>query len=98
MMRPRWHKALADLWSNKMRSLLVIVSIAIGLFAVGLIGALIGEEKFRYISPFKYIDYLAYASGGSIDAQYWLVGGLMALAMLVGGYMLYTHRDKKAVA
>ena len=36
-MRPRWHKALADLWSNKMRSLLVIVSIAIGLFAVGLI-------------------------------------------------------------
>lgn len=37
MMRPRWHKALADLWSNKMRSLLVIVSIAIGLFAVGLI-------------------------------------------------------------
>ena len=69
-----------------------------GLFAVGLIGALIGEEKFRYASPFKYIDYLAYVSEGTIDAQYWLVGGLMALAMLVGGYMLYTHRDKKAVA
>ncbi len=69
-----------------------------GLFAVGLIGALIGEEKFRYVSPFKYIDYLAYVSEGTIDAQYWLVGSLMALAMLVGGYMLYTHRDKKAVA
>ena len=69
-----------------------------GLFAVGLIGALIGEEKFRYISPFKYIDYLAYASGGSIDAKYWLAGGLLAMLMLVSGYALYVRRDKKAVA
>lgn len=68
-----------------------------GLFAVGLIGALIGEEKFRYISPFEYIDYLAYASGGSIDVKYWLVGGLLAVVMVVSGYALYVRRDKKAV-
>lgn len=37
MMRPRWHKVLSDLWSNKVRSLLVIASIAVGLFAVGMI-------------------------------------------------------------
>lgn len=37
MMRPRWHKVLADLWSHKVRSFLVIVSIAVGLFAVGMI-------------------------------------------------------------
>lgn len=36
-MRPRWRKVLTDLWSNKTRSLLVIASITIGLFAVGLI-------------------------------------------------------------
>jgi putative ABC transport system permease protein len=39
MNRARWRKVLSDLWSNKIRSLLVIASIAIGLFALGLIAA-----------------------------------------------------------
>ncbi len=38
MMRlPRWHKVTSDLAGNKTRSLLVIASIGVGLFAVGLI-------------------------------------------------------------
>lgn len=35
--RPRWRKVFADLWDHKVRSLLVIASIAVGLFAVGMI-------------------------------------------------------------
>lgn len=35
--RPRWKKVFSDLWGNKIRSLLVIASISVGLFAVGLI-------------------------------------------------------------
>jgi putative ABC transport system permease protein len=37
MFKPRWYKVFADLWGNKVRSLLVIASIGIGLFAVGMI-------------------------------------------------------------
>ncbi len=37
MLSPRWRKVLADLWSNKTRTLLVVLSIAIGVFAVGMI-------------------------------------------------------------
>ncbi|HZU87076.1 MAG TPA: FtsX-like permease family protein, partial [Anaerolineaceae bacterium] len=47
MMRPRWKKVLADLWSNKIRSLLVIASITVGLFAIGMIASLhtlLGED------------------------------------------------------
>lgn len=36
MIPPRWKKVLADLFSHKIRSLLVIASIAVGLFAVGM--------------------------------------------------------------
>jgi putative ABC transport system permease protein len=36
-LRPRWNKVLSDLWSNKFRSLLVITSIAVGVFAIGMI-------------------------------------------------------------
>ena len=34
---PRWAKVLRDLWSHKTRSLLVVLSIAIGVFAIGVI-------------------------------------------------------------
>jgi putative ABC transport system permease protein len=35
MVVPRWKKVLADLWSSKVRTLLVALSIAVGVFAVG---------------------------------------------------------------
>ena len=37
MLSPRWKKILSDTWGHKTRSLLVIASITIGLFAVGVI-------------------------------------------------------------
>ena len=37
MIGPRWKKALADIASNPTRTLLVVLSIAVGVFAVGLI-------------------------------------------------------------
>ncbi|MEO0562438.1 MAG: ABC transporter permease, partial [Chloroflexota bacterium] len=35
MLSPRWRKVARDLWNNKSRTLLVIASIAIGVFAFG---------------------------------------------------------------
>ena len=32
---PRWSKILADLWADRTRSLLVVASIAVGVFAIG---------------------------------------------------------------
>jgi putative ABC transport system permease protein len=37
MITPRWHKVFADLWSNKTRTLLTILTIAVGVMAVGFI-------------------------------------------------------------
>jgi len=36
-MKPRWRKVLSDLWDNKVRTILVVASIAVGVFAVGTI-------------------------------------------------------------
>lgn len=36
-MRPRWRKVLSDLIDNKARTLLVVVSVAVGVFAIGVI-------------------------------------------------------------
>ena len=37
MQSSRWHKVINDLWGNKTRTLLVVLSIAVGVFAVGMI-------------------------------------------------------------
>ena len=47
VIKPRWRKVLADLWAAKGRTLLVVASIAAGVFAVGAIAssnAIIGED------------------------------------------------------
>lgn len=46
-LRPRWRKVSADLWESKTRTILVVASIAVGVFAVGTIVsafAIMGEE------------------------------------------------------
>ncbi|HEX9115144.1 MAG TPA: ABC transporter permease, partial [Anaerolineae bacterium] len=35
VLRPRWHKVLADLWANRVRTILVVISVAVGVLAVG---------------------------------------------------------------
>jgi putative ABC transport system permease protein len=37
MIRPRWRKVLTDLWDDKMRTLLVVASISVGVFTIGTI-------------------------------------------------------------
>lgn len=37
LLSPRWSKVLGDIWENKLRAILVILSIALGTFAVGTI-------------------------------------------------------------
>ena len=36
-MRPRWTKVLHDLWDNKSRTFLAVLSIAVGVFSIGVI-------------------------------------------------------------
>ncbi len=38
MLNPRWRKVLADLGANKARTILVVLSIAVGVFAIGMVG------------------------------------------------------------
>ena len=37
MLRPRWYKVINDLFGNKTRTLLIVLSMAVGLFAMGII-------------------------------------------------------------
>ncbi|CAG0976697.1 Macrolide export ATP-binding/permease protein MacB [Anaerolineales bacterium] len=53
-MRPRWRKVLHDLWDNKARTLLVVFSIAVGVFSIGVISG-----TYQIISNDMSISYAA---------------------------------------
>src|SRR6266540_3664950 len=53
-MRPRWRKVLHDLWDNKPRTLLVVFSIAVGVFSIGVISG-----AYQIISNDMSISYAA---------------------------------------
>ena len=52
MLSPRWMKVVRDLWSNRTRTILVVASIAVGIFAVGTVQQLstvvLGEMQAVY--------------------------------------------------
>ncbi len=52
MLSPRWMKVVRDLWSNRTRTILVVASIAVGIFAVGTVQQLstvvLGEMQTVY--------------------------------------------------
>lgn len=56
-MRPRWRKILADLWGHFARFLLVTLSLAVGMFAVGMIASVYittienMEEGYQAVNP-----------------------------------------------
>ena len=52
MIRPRWRKVFSDLWDNKARTLLVVASISVGVFALGMIAVGLGAVCFLMLPLF----------------------------------------------
>jgi len=63
ILRPRWSKVLSDLFDNKMRTLLVVASIAVGVFSIGMIVSTYGilSEDINY----------SYASVHPVNIEIW---------------------------
>lgn len=54
MISAQWRKVLKDLWSNKIRTILVVLSIGVGVFAVGMV-----TSSFDFLLNDMQADYLA---------------------------------------
>jgi len=63
LIRPRWSKVLTDLWDSKTRTLLVVASIAVGVFAIGMIAT-------AYSILSTDINY-SYASVNPVNIEVW---------------------------
>lgn len=74
------------------------LAVTFGFFMLSMLGAILGDEKLRYISPFKFFDYMKIVSEGGYEAVYVCIAAGSLVVMLVTTYVLYIKRDTKAVA
>lgn len=63
LLKPRWSKVFADLWDNKLRTTLVIASIAVGVFSIGMIVS-------AYTILSNDID-ISYAQANPVNIEIW---------------------------
>lgn len=76
----------------------ITLGVAFGFFMIGMLGAVLADEKFRYASPFKFFNYIDVASGKGYELTYVAVAAVTFVAMLVVSYVIYTKHDVKAAA
>jgi putative ABC transport system permease protein len=62
-LKPRWSKVFSDLWDSKMRTFLVVASIAVGVFSIGMIVS-------AYVILAEDFD-LSYASVAPVNIEIW---------------------------
>jgi len=55
MIAPRWRKVLRDIWVNRARTILIVLTIAAGVFAVGTIGAAAFTMNYQYPAQYQAI-------------------------------------------
>ena len=74
----------------------VTLAVTFGFFMVGMLGAILGDAWLRYLSPFKFFDYVDIAAGKGYELVYVIIAAVSIAAMLVLTYVLYTKKDVRA--
>ena len=77
-------------------SISVALPTVFSFFIVGSLGAIIGDELARYLSPLKYFtaDYII--KNDSYELKYLLIGGTIFVTMTFVSYLIFIKKDIKS--
>lgn len=89
---------IISVMAGKIKSVISIsLSTVFGFYIVGSLGSVIGEEKARYISPFRYFDAGYIIRNAAYETPYIIVGCVFIIAAIAGSYLVYKKKDIHAV-
>jgi ABC-2 type transport system permease protein len=89
---------LVSVIAKKIKSVISIsLSVVFGFFIAGMLGAVIGEDKVRYITPFKYFDTKYIIDKGSYETQFVILSVVLIVLAIAAGYAIYTRKDIHAL-
>lgn len=67
-------------------------------FVIGTLGAIIGNDTVRYLSPFKFYDPNYIISHGSYETKFVVIEAIFVIIAVVVSYVLYIRKDIRAVS
>lgn len=72
------------------------LGISFSFFTIGIIGAIIGEDKFRYLSPLKFFEVSKIAVDGSIETKFVVYVVVTAVLLISLAFAIYVRRDVRS--
>ncbi len=67
-------------------------------FIIGALGAIIGDDKVRYLSPFKYFDSAYIIDHAGYEVNFLIIETIFVIVAVSLSYLIYIKKDIKAAA
>jgi beta-exotoxin I transport system permease protein len=91
--------ALLSVVIPKIKSVIAVSLPAVFLFfIISTLGAILGEDKVRYVTPFKFYDVPYIIAHGSYELKFVLIEAVCIVTMLLLTYILYIKKDIRAAS
>jgi ABC-2 type transport system permease protein len=68
-----------------------------GFYILGSLGSVLGEDKVRYLSPFRYFDTAYIINNAAYEIPFVLIGIIFVLAAIGCSYVVYIKKDIHSV-
>lgn len=79
---------------GKIKSVIsVSLSTVFGFYVLGSLGSIIGEERVRYFSPFRYFDTVYIIKYAAYETSYVIIGLIFIVAAIASSYLVYINKD-----
>jgi ABC-2 type transport system permease protein len=80
--------------AGKIKSVIsVSLSTVFGFYVLGSLGSIIGEERVRYFSPFRYFDTVYILKHAAYETSFVVMGLIFIAAAIAGSYLIYMKKD-----
>jgi ABC-2 type transport system permease protein len=82
----------------KIKSVIAVsLPVVFGFYILGLLDTVVGEEKIRYMTPFKFFDVSKLTSGGTYRTASLVYLGILVVLAIAGSYIVYKKKDIQAI-
>lgn len=89
---------IVSVMAGKIKSVISIsISTVFGFYIIGTLGSIIGDEKVRYMSPFRYFDLAYIIKNAAYETSFLIVGIIFVIAAIAASYFIYVKKDVHAV-
>lgn len=75
----------------------VSLSTVFGFYILGSLGSFLGEERVRYLSPFRYFDTAYIIEHAAYEVSFIVIGIAFVIAAIAASYLVYLKKDIHAV-